>query len=242
MKKTLIILVITTLGVYFNSCDKNSVCVTPSTEISTSNRTISGVSSLYVSDIFKVYVNFSATEEAILIEANSNLHQLIEVDQYSENLSIKLKENTNISGKPTLNIYLTLKSLNKVSASGVVDVFLKDILKENQLNLELEGVCNFNGAIEVKSLVAELDGPCKMNISGNSNYFEITGEGASKMAGFSFTTNHLNAILDGASEVAVTVEEALEVDAQGASKVYYKGNGTIKTMNLEDASELIKIN
>ena len=81
-----------------------------------------------------------------------------------------------------------------------------------------------------------------MDITGSSNYFEITGEGASKMTGFSFSTNLLNAILSGACEVSVTVDESLEVRAEGASTVYYKGNGVIKSWDLEDASEIIKIN
>ena len=242
MKTNVILIVIMSLGVLFTSCEKNDINVSPSGDVTTSNISVLKFNNLNVQDIFKVYVNFSETEESVQIEANSNIHQLVEIDQTGESLNIKLKRNTRISGIPVLNVYIKTKSLEKVKAEGAALVVFQNSLNGNILELELTGASNFIGSISVDELYSDIYGASNMDVTGSSNSIEINAEGACSMTGFEFETNQLKANINGASNVSLTVNQSLNVTASGGSKVYYKGDGVIVNQKVKDSSGIIKLN
>lgn len=242
MKTKAFLATILAVGVLFTSCDKDKFDVVPSANVTTTNFTASGVSQLAVSDLFHVYVSFSETEESVRVEANENLHSFIEIDQTGDLLSVGLEKNTNISGAPVLNVYITTNSLSKVMAEGATSVEFYDALQNDQFEIELTGACQFKGTVETGSIDAYLEGASTMEIDGSCTNFQIDATGASEMTGFDFASNNLTADLDGGSEISLTVQQKLNVTARGASKVYYKGNGVIEDQDLKDASEIIKVN
>ena len=228
--------------VLFTSCEKEDFNVIPSNRVTSSNLNITGINSIDVSSLFHVYVNFSETEESIVIEANENLHSLIQVRKDGDRLDVSLAKNSRISGDPVLNLYVTTASLEEIIAEGAVTVEFANQLVTDQFEVELTGASQLKGSFETGTLFATIEGASKLEIDGSSNTFQIDAEGASVMSGFGFTTDHLKANLDGGCEVALTVQQKLNVVARGASKIYYKGNGAIESQNLKDASEIIKVN
>ena len=241
MKTKVILLAILSLGFIFTSCEKDDFDVVPSTKVTTTSFSASNISQLDVSDVFNVYVNFSATEESVQVEANENLHSLIEMSQSGNKLIIDLQKNTSISGTPVLNVYIKTASMNQVTAEGAAKVEFQNQLTGNYLDMELTGASTFRGSVSVDELVAKLDGAGKMEISGSSNSFDINADGASEMSDFNFATNTLNANLDGGCNISLTVNQKLNVKATGASNVYYKGNGVIESQNLSGASKIMKM-
>ncbi|WP_167615340.1 GIN domain-containing protein [Maribellus sediminis] len=242
MKTKVFLAAILAVGVLFTSCEKDHFDVIPSAKVTTTDFSVSGVSQLAISDVFHVYVNFSETEESVQVEANENLHSFIEMNQTGDRLSVGLKKNTNISGAPVLNVYITTTSLSKVLAEGAASVEFRDALLNDQVEIELTGASRFKGSLGTETLTALIEGASKMEVDGLCTSFHIDATGACEMTGFSFICNNLKADLDGGSKISLTVEQKLDVTARGASKVYYKGNGVIEYQNLKDASEIIKIN
>ena len=241
MKTKVILLAILGLGFIFTSCEKDDFNVVPSAKVTTTNFPASGISQLDVSDVFNVYVSFSATEEFVQVEANENLHSLIEMSQSGNKLIVGLQKNTSISGAPVLNIYIKTTSLTKVKAEGASFVEFENLLETSQLDVEITGASKVSGNIEVVDLVANLTGASILDFSGNSNSFDIDASGASEMYDFDFVSNTLNANLDGGCTISLAVNEKLNVRASGASNVFYKGNGVIESQNLSDASRIVKI-
>jgi hypothetical protein len=90
-------------------------------------------------------------------------------------------------------------------------------------------------------LVAKLIGIAKLDISGNSDSFDIDAAGASEMTGFDFAVKNLKASLNGSCNISLTINQNLDVTASGTSNVYYKGNGVIEKQNLKDDSKIIKM-
>ena len=242
MKTKVFLAAILAVGILFTSCEKDHFDVIPSAKVTTTDFPASGVSQLAISDVFHVYVSFSETEESVRVEANENLHSFIEMNQTGDHLSVGLEKNTNISGAPVLNVYITTTSLSRVLAEGASSVEFYDALHNDQLEIELTGASKFKGSLETGTLTTHIEGASEMEIDGSCTNFQIDASGASEMTGFSFVSDHLSADLTGGSEIALTVQQKLDVTASGASKVYYKGNGVIENQNLEDASQIIKMN
>lgn len=241
MKTKVILAAILSLGILFTSCNDDDLHLVPSDKITSKTISVSGISQLDVSDLFNVQVTFSETEESVVVESNENIHQIINIKQDGETLNIGLDENSTISGTPVLNVYIKTASIEKVQAAGASKIEFKNPLLGSILEIDLEGACLFTGEIQVDELFSNLLGASVMNISGEANVFEIDGEGASKMTGFEFTCDDLKAVLYGASDISLTVNEKLDVTASGASNVYYKGNGVIEKQNLSDTSKITKL-
>ena len=241
MKTKVILFVLTAVVMFFVSCTKDELQVTPSGSINIENIPVSGVSKLEVEDLFQVYVSFSETEESVVVEANNNLLPLVEVRQIDETFFVELDDNVQISGTPHLKVFIKTSTLTHVRASGAVTVKFENTLTANRLNTYIEGASKLEGPVNVSELNAELSGASKLALTGSADLFDIIAEGASEMTGFNFETKNLDAKLEGGCELSLTVQQALDVDASGASKVYYKGNGVIQNQKLRDASAIIKM-
>ena len=240
MKTKTILLAMFAMGILFTSCKKDED-VTPSNNVTTVNKTISGYSELNVSDPFKVYVTFSDTEEKIQVEANSNLHQYITVKKQNNQLVIYIDNDVDINGSSTLNVYITTKQLDAFYGTGASSFQLQNELSGNNLLIELTGASFFTGTVYVNQLNSELTGASGLTLAGNSNSFNIDATGASNMTNYDFVTNYFTADFEGASNVYLTVQQELDVTATGASNVYYKGNGVIVNQSLSGGSQIIKM-
>lgn len=241
MKTKVIFLAILSLAFVFTACDDDDVNIVPSGNVTTIEASISDFNKLSVSDMFKVYVTFSETEESVHVESNENMHSVIDIYTTENELNIGLYNNTTISGTPVLNVYIKTVSLDRIRGLGASYIEFENPLVGNTLEVDLEGACMFVGELEVDELVVDILGASEMNLLGNSERFDIRAEGASMMTGFHFATNNLTANLYGASNISLTVNQKLNVTASGASNVYYKGDGLIENQNLSDTSKIMKM-
>lgn len=241
MKTKVILVAILGLAFIITSCEEDNFNVVPSAKITTANFSASNISELDVSDVFKVYVIFSQTEESVQVEANENIHHLIKMRQSGNKLIVGLNENTNISGALVLNIYIKTATLTMVKAERTSSIEFENLLETSQLELEINDAAKVSGSIEVDDLVAKLIGIAKLDISGNSDSFDIDAAGASEMTGFDFATKNLKANLNGSCNISLTIDQKLDVTASGTSNVFYKGNGVIEKQNLKDASKIVKL-
>ena len=240
MKTTTILLALFALTVLFTSCDKDEDVI-PSNNVTTIEKNISGYSKLNVSDPFTVNITFSDSEEKILVEANNNLQAYINVEKQNNWLVIWLDDNVNIDGNSTLNIYITTNNINEFDATGAAGIYLQNDLNTNDIEIDLTGACYFSGTVYATDLNSNLTGASKLNITGEVNSFDIEAAGGSTMEGFDFMTKHFVAELEGASNVSLTVTEDLNVKANGASNVYYKGDGVIESQDLSGGSQIVKM-
>lgn len=241
MKTHAIFTTLIVLALIFTSCNKDDENVTPSDTVTTVTKNIIGYSKLDVSDAFKVYITFSDTDEKVQIEANDNLQAYINVQKQNDWLVIWIDDNVNVNGNSVLNIYITINNIDEFSAEGASKINLQNDLNTNNIEIELTGASSFNGTLFTNELNSTLTGASILTIVGESDSFDIEFEGASNMEGFNFITNHLIADLEGACNVSLTVNVDLNVKAEGASNVYYKGNGIIESQNLSGGSQIIKV-
>ena len=92
MKSNLLSLSILAIALFLFSCDIYENDVNPGSHVTTRQATLSNYNALDVSNAFSVYVNFSHVEESIVIEANDNLHQYIEVRNERGTLVIEIED------------------------------------------------------------------------------------------------------------------------------------------------------
>ena len=241
MKTKSILIALFAMGILFTSCKKDDD-VTPSNNVTTVEKNITGYNQLDVSDPFTVYVTFSDTEEIIQVEANDNLHQYINVEKQNEQLLISIDDDVDITGgNVVLKVYITTSHLDAFYGEGATAIHLENELNGNNIMIELTGASTFTGTLHVNQLNSELTGASTLNLEGSSMSVNIEATGASMMEGYGFVTDNLKADLDGASNIYLTVQQELDVEASGGSNVYYKGEGIIVNQDLSGGSQIIKM-
>lgn len=236
-KSILIALILT--SILFTSCNKDGI--TPSNNVTTVDKIITGYDQLSVSDQFIVYVTFSDTAESIKIEANTNLQQYITCEKQSDWLVIHLANDLNIDGSVVLNVYITTKRIYFFEGYGTSKIHLQNELIDSNLFVRLFDASTFNGTVHVNKLFSYLSFSSNLNLEGNSESFDIEAIDASSITSFDFETSYFTANLEGASNIYSTVNNELDVTASGASNVYYKGNGVIVNQILSGGSQIIKM-
>lgn len=238
MGTTLKISFVIAFSILLWSCEKDTV--TASQEITTKDYEFSGYSSLEVSHNFKVYVNFSDTEEKLRIQANDNLYEYILVNKESTRLSVKLDNVRRIKGKETLNVFITTKNINNFTITGNTKMVLEDPLETDNLKIHLTGNSFFSGPLEVDKLDIISSGNSRVDFSGSVKVMEVELTGNSELADYDLSVDSLKIELSGNSNAYLSVNNSISVDASGNSVLSYKGNANIVHQKLSSNSKIIK--
>lgn len=243
MKNILSYLILPTAIVLLSSCEKIGNSVVPSGNVTEKSHSTADFYGLDISDAFNAYITFSEGDNSITIEANENLHEYIEVKNEGDRLIVGLRNNINIRrGNATLKVYITCEQLSSFEASGASNIYLSDLLRVPKAYIELSGASKLKGTVNVSELKADISGASEIELNGTLAEFEFDASGASNLKNYHLSTDYFAASLSGASNAQITVNYELDVEASGASNVYYKGNGIIKAQELSGASAIKKVN
>ena len=228
------------LSLLLSACVNDNTIV-PSANITAQERFIQDYSGIDVSTAFLVDVEYSATEESIIIEANENLHQFIEVEKVNNILRIKLRDNTSISGSAIFKAHvITSNYLNSFFASQASNITLINPQESAEVNVGLTGASFLTGTIIANSITAFIDGASNASLQGSADTFTLNADEASLVGSFEMITGNANLQLSGASNANLTVNGTINLSASGASIFTYKGTAVVNQLDLSGASQIIK--
>jgi len=237
-------LITTALGLVLilaaQSCEKNNAII-PSQNITSEYVEISGYSTVEVNDAIELEINFTDTEQPIEVIANENLHQYIEIVKTSEGLIIGIQNDISISGNAKLKVILNTGYLTRYTANDASLISLRDILLENDVSVYLTGASQMNGNMVIESLSVNIQDASLLELSGETGDLSLTASDASRIGGFLFSCLNLLVDLSDASEADLSVNEKINITASGASVLRYKGDASIESQNLSDASKIVNI-
>ncbi|PLX05447.1 MAG: hypothetical protein C0598_14675 [Marinilabiliales bacterium] len=242
MKTKSILLILFAISIVFTSCSKKNEFIKPSGNVITKTMSVDDINKLDIEGPYNVSVSLTSDEEGVIIEADDNLHQYIERLQIEDRLVVKFTQNITVDYETaTLNLIISMKSLINIYGAGAINLIVNDEINTDHFHLELSGASNFQGKVNSNSFSAILTGASDINIIGSTGEFEVIVEGACEMYGFDFATNTLDADLEGASRINLTVNNSMDVKASGASSVYYKGDAIINSQKLSGDSKIVKV-
>jgi Putative auto-transporter adhesin, head GIN domain len=184
-------------------------------------------------------------EEAVVVSATD--------EKWRDRIKVEVKEgilriwfdndgwkwNWNMGDKK-LKAYVSVKNLDMIDVSGACDVKVDGLLKGNELNVKLSGASSLKGEMNFSKMKMEQSGASDSNVSGRVNELIISSSGASDFKGFDLATDYCVAEASGASDIKVTVNKDLKVEASGASDVDYRGSATVSRSKSSGASSVRK--
>jgi len=194
--------------------------------IKTQNRNVSGFEGINVSGGFEVEIS-QGNNEGVRLEAEENLLDNIKTEV--RNGVLHIYNDKSLSTNKDMKAYITVKELRSVNISGGVKVTGNSTFKADKFDLDMSGGSNVKLALNTKLLTAGMSGASKVELSGQADEVNMDMSGASKVEAADLVANRVKIGASGASKVKVYAKDALDINASGASTVYYKGSPTVNT-------------
>ena len=260
MKKglVLVILVLTMVAVLVLPGCKGTI---GSGEVITEKKDFKNFTSLDISSAFEVDITQSSTY-SVVISADEDLFDYIEVSQTGSKLKIYLSPRhifTDFTlGNRVLKAEISMASLHGLELSGaskgtvtgfrsasplMLDVSGATTLKivnitAGDTDFDISGASKLSGNLTAGHADFYISGASSMELSGVTNDMEIEVSGASRADLEEFHAGNVDITLSGASEATIYVDEMLDVEVSGASRLYFVGNPKLGKTDVSGASTI----
>jgi len=193
------------------------------------DRHLSGFHAISTSASFDVYITQGSTE-SVKVEAPSDVINRIITEVDGDVLKIRTKNGAfnwggwfNNSHKKMV-IYVTVKSIHSIHISGSSDVFFKDGITADKLDLTVSGSGDVVGRLNVKSLEAGISGSGDIKLAGNAERLALRMNGSGDFSGRELVTAITSVSISGSGDATVNASQKLDARVSGSGDIRYVGN------------------
>ncbi len=235
MFKLIIIFILVTL-VLLTGCDQ--VPLTGSGNVVTQEEAISDFDKVDISHSFEVDIkqgeNFS-----VVIRVDDNLVEHLQVEKQGSTLRIGLKDNRAfIINNATMEAEVTMPELTGLDLRGASRATITGFKSPGDLILDISGSSSLAGDISAGDVSIDLSGSSETALTGSGQNLTIDVSGSSELDLSDFPVTDAKIETSGASTATVNASGRLDVDASGASDVYYLGDPSMGTIGTSGASSV----
>jgi len=214
------------------------VSITGSGNVVTQEFALTGFDKVDVSNAFTAEIT-QGDSFSVVIRTDDNLVQYLEVIKRGSTLKIGLKPGRSYSiRKATMKAKVSMPELTGLDLSGASHGTITGFESTNALDVDLSGASSLRGDIEAGDARFDISGASHVTLSGSARDATIDASGASSVDLGGFPVNDANVEASGASNVTVNARGKLDVNASGASHVYYLGSPTLGKVDTSGASSI----
>lgn len=130
------------------------------------------------------------------------------------------------SGKK-LKVYVSFKTIQKLTATAGSKVKVEGTMKEEALNLFLKSGAQFIGKVEAGKLVVETESGSSAAISGSAGVFNVSANSGARMRAYNLAAGKADIRSTSGAKVEVTVNDEMKLYSSSGGSIYYKGKGRI---------------
>ena len=199
---------------------------------------IRGFSKLEVSHAFQVEVVRSSSYR-VVIRVDDNLQEHLQVEKKRDTLVVGLKPSRSYNLRnTTLEAEIQLPELEMIDASGASEVRISGFSSSKDFQVNLSGASYLEGDVTAREVFIEVSGASRARLQGKAEILHVDASGASNLDLEDFPVEDADIELSGASEAAVVLNGTLDIDASGASRLYFGGSPTMGRVDLSGASSI----
>ncbi len=221
MKRTITI-VLVILGIMsFISCNLFGQRIRGNGNVIKETRETQRFEGISASSGINVYL-FQSDETKVLIEADENLMECI---------STKVKNNTlqcsidcSITGSNTINIYVSTPSVNNLSASSSASIFGETLIVTDNLNLKASSSADIKIELQANNVNCVASSSADIVLIGSCTNFKAKASSSADIKAKNLNTINADLTASSASDIHISVSEALKASASSASDIVFYGS------------------
>ena len=160
--------------------------------------------------------------ESIKVEADDNLHEYI-ITEIKDN-TLRIYIDANLREVKEMNVYVTMKDIEKISATSAGDVIGKTVIKSDELYLSTSSAGDIKLDIQVQRLKCKISSAGDMTLTGSTDELDANLSSAGDLNAFELTARVAEVSASSSGNAKVNVKEKLWARASSAGDIYFKGN------------------
>lgn len=215
--------------------------ITGNGHITSQQRDAGSFNSVDVSGQVVLHIRQDAST-SVKIETDENLLSYLDVFTDGNTLVIRTKQGYNLDPSKDIVAYVSAPVFKDLDASGQCDIIGDGPIEGNEpLSIQVSGQGTIKMEVNLPKLSTDISGQGEVELKGSATDFvsQVSGQGNIKC--FDLITNNTTLDISGSSDVQITVNKELNVDASGSSTVEYKGNGTVRKNDTSGSSSVKKV-
>lgn len=216
-----VLLFLTSVG----ACDE--VTFPGNDEVIKEKRSVADFSELVTNGGFDIELKQGETNKLQVQAPERYIDDLLTVVEGNK-LVIKMREGVTVNQFKNFKVWLTFKTLNKLTANGAADINAEDWLDLSAFSIVINGAADIELPLRCRRLEANINGAGDLNFEGNANVADISIAGAGDLNSLDLEVKKMEISLSGAGSAKVYVTGHLEASISGVGSIRYKGNPTLK--------------
>jgi hypothetical protein len=137
-----------------------------------------------------------------------------------------------------LTVIIIVRDLERVDLSGAVELRTEGVLRLEDLDLRLSGASSISLNLNLDELELRSSGSSDIELRGTCKELDLRTSGASSVDAFDFEVRQCEVHSSGASNIDLFVEKELDIEADGASEIRYKGSPNIRSSRISGAASV----
>ena len=234
-------LILLFLALAITSCQTDHINVSAHDEITFRTIPLAEYNSVEIGNGFNAFITFTETEESIQVESNSNLQHVIIAEINNNILTVKLRNNVNVKGNPTLNVYINAKFIENFKASADSNITLENILDANKAYISLSADSSFTGELNVENLDLKAAADVSADLFGYVSYLNANLSADVRLSDYDLHVDDLKLTMSADCDANLTVNNTIHVNGKADCVLNYKGNATIIYQDLKADSKIRKV-
>ncbi len=195
--------------------------VNGSGKVVTEDREAGYFNSIKVSSGIDVYLT-QGNKESISLEADENLHDYIKTEISGNTL--RIYTDANIRKAKAKIVHVTMKDINKITASSAGDVYGENPVKTEELSLSASSAGDIKLEIEVNKVSCDISSAGDITLKGTANHLDASLSSAGDLKAYELTVKTADVSTSSAGDAKITVTEKLIANTSSAGDIYFKGD------------------
>lgn len=191
----------------------------------TVNRTTPEYNKIEVGGSFDVKL-ISGKEGNITIKGDENLVELLTTEVVNGTLKVRFERGTMIqyNYKSKVEITIPFEQINELSFSGSGNFLGEDVIKTENLEVEIAGSGNVKLELNTINTKIERTGSGNLNLKGTNQNLEIDSTGSGNANASDLLSENVVANQTGSGNIKVNCSKKLVARSTGSGSIIYKGN------------------
>ncbi len=155
-----------------------------------------------VEGYIRLFLQKAETSSVVLEAKDEEDMEAYEVSVNGKTLIINRREKNNgFKSTPKLTVYVKHPGISSLDMEGMVSVATKDVVKGESLRIKGDGMIRGDMEIIVDRLKIDLDGMCKMTITGRALESDLSVDGMGKIDARGFYSKKMRQSSDGMTSI-----------------------------------------
>jgi len=156
------------------------------------------------------------------VEADENLHELIETEV--KNGTLYITTTKNIYSASAKKIHLSVNHINAIHVNSGAEVYSENTFSTDKLVVNASSGAHARLDLKVDELTCESSSGSEIRVAGETNYLSVSSSSGSDIDAYELKAKTCKADASSGSDIHVYVTESFEGNASSGADIQYKGN------------------